>query len=111
MPCYRAMFPDFVAFIERQVKILSDPLFGDLQGTPPDPSSKPKSRHTGRGQATVAAIKTASGPTTSAAWHQQRRGPASQKNDEESCCVCKSQHSVEKCSQLDEMTHRRNWML
>ncbi len=36
---YRVMFPDFVAFIERQVKILSDPLFGDLQGTPPDPSS------------------------------------------------------------------------
>ncbi len=103
---YRAMFPDFVAFIERQVKILSDPLFGDLQGMPPDPSSKPKSKYTGRGQATVAAIKTASGPTTSAAWHQQRRGPASQKNDEELCCVCKSQHSVEKCSQLDEMTHR-----
>ncbi len=99
------MLPVFVAFIERQVKILSDPLFGDLQGMPSDPS-KPKSRYTGRGQATVAAIKTLSGSTTSAAWHQQRRGPASQKNDKESCCVCKSQRSVEKCSQLDDMTHR-----
>lgn len=103
---YRAVFPDFVAFIVCHVKFLSDPLFGDLQGTPPDPSFKSKSRHTGRGQATVAAIKTASGLTTSAAWHQQRKGLASQKNDEESCCVCKSQHSVEKCSQLDEMTQR-----
>ncbi len=103
---YGAVFPDFVAFIECQVKILSDPFFSDLQGTPPDPSIKSKSRHTGRGQATVGAIKTASGLTTSAAWHQQRKGPASQKNDEESCCVCKSQHSVEKCSHLDEMTHR-----
>ncbi len=84
---YRAMFPDFVAFIERHVKILSDPLFGDLQGTPPDPSFKYKSRHTGRGQATVAAIKTASGLTTSAAWHQQRKGPTSQKNDEVILCV------------------------
>ncbi|CAM4608863.1 unnamed protein product [Leuciscus chuanchicus] len=103
---YRAMFPDFVAFIERQVKILSDPLFGDLQGTPSDSSSKQKSRHTGRGQATVAAINTALGSTTSAAWYQQHRGPASQRNDEELCCVCKSQHPVEKCSQLDEMSHR-----
>ena len=103
---YRAMFQDFVAFIERQVKILSDPLFGDLHGDPPDPSSRPKSTSTGRGHATVAAINTTTGPTTSAAWHQQRRGPASQRNNEESCCVCKSQHSVEKCSQLEEMTHR-----
>ncbi|XP_056099936.1 uncharacterized protein LOC130078447 [Rhinichthys klamathensis goyatoka] len=103
---YRAMFPDFVVFIERQIKILSDPLFGDLQGMPPDLSSNPKSRHTGRGQATVAAINTASGSPTSAAWYQQRRGPVSQRNVEGSCCVCKSQHSVEKCSQLDEMTHR-----
>jgi len=84
---------------------MSDPLFGELQGKSPEPFSKPKSRYAGKGQATVAAINTASGSITSAAWNQQRRGPASQKNDEESSCVCKSQHSVVKCSQLDEMTH------
>ena len=36
----RPQFTDIVTFIERQVKIISDPVFGDIQNTPPDTGSK-----------------------------------------------------------------------
>lgn len=64
---YRAMFSVMVSFIECQVKILSDPLFGDLHTGQASSSfhvkAKPKS--TGKGLATVAAVHTVSEPCPS----------------------------------------------
>ncbi|XP_076853974.1 uncharacterized protein LOC143509288 [Brachyhypopomus gauderio] len=102
----RAMFADFVTFIERQVKIMSDPLFGDLQGTPSYHTSlKFKARPSGRGHVTVAAVDAAR-PSNSFAPRHQRKGPPVQKYDHGACFVCKGQHSVLKCSALEQMTHR-----
>lgn len=59
---YRAVFLNLVNFIERQVKILLDPLFGNVQETQPHDSVKykvmPKSLIKERSHATVAAINT-----------------------------------------------------
>ncbi|XP_063058655.1 uncharacterized protein LOC134452219 [Engraulis encrasicolus] len=74
----RARFSDFVIFIERQVKILSDPLFGDLQGTPPPPSFKSKAGPSGSRHVTVAAVDAVRPPNPSAPQHQHG-GPSAQR--------------------------------
>ncbi len=52
------MFSNLVKFIEHQVKILSDPLFGDLQSGQLASSFrvKPQSKLTSKGLATVSAV-------------------------------------------------------
>ncbi len=54
------MFSDLVNFIERQLKILSDTLFGDLQSGQLASSFrvKPKSKLTSKGLASVSAVNT-----------------------------------------------------
>ena len=41
----RALFVDLVTFIEKQVKIASDPLFGNIQDSPPTKSKSSKTSH------------------------------------------------------------------
>lgn len=102
----RAMFSDLVRFIEHQLKILSDPLFGDVHSGQASSSfrvkAKPKS--TSKGLATVAAVHTVSKLCLS---DVLITCPA-QPKDNKMCIACKSCHSLEKCSRLKSMTPVKN---
>lgn len=100
----RAMFSDLVRFIEHQVKILSDPLFGDSgQASSFRVKAKPKS--TSKGPATVAAVHTVSELCLSEV-QITCTSPAQPKDINKMCIACKSCHSLERCSRLKNMTHR-----
>ncbi len=99
------MSSDLVNFIECQVKILSDPLFGDLQSGQLSSSFrvKPKSKLTSKGLATVSAVNMVSDWCPS---EVQNTVPVQQKGDSKMCIACKDSHSLERCSRLKNMTHR-----
>lgn len=110
----RAQFMDIVTFIEHQVKIVSDPIFGDIQNTQVGTVSKNmsrtksqnKPRFKGDGFATtVTSIEISACEDSRKSNQVQRQSSASTKNT--SICVCCSQgHSLEQCPRLEEKTHR-----
>lgn len=93
----RAQFIDIVTFIEQQVKIVSDPIFGDIQTTPLPTGSKPvnitksqpKPRFKGDSYATtVSAIETpAFLETTNFLKEKSAQGHKSK--DFNKCLICK----------------------
>lgn len=106
----RACFKDLVSFIEREVKIISDPLFGDIQGTTSgSPASegvnkfKSQSKFRVRGDSfatTVAVVDTTKGSC-----------PVPQKQDslertKNACVCCSESHTLEECPKLKRRKHR-----
>lgn len=103
----RAKFSDLVRFIEHQVKILSHPLYGDLQSGQASSSfhAKAQPKSTSKGLTTVAAVHTVSQLYPSEVQHTDISS-AQQKNINKLCIVCKGCHSLDRCSRLKNMTHR-----
>ncbi len=98
---------DLVSFIERQVKIISDPLFGDIQDRPgSSPALKFKS------QSKFTRIKGNSFATTVSAVNTSKGScsiPQKQHSTERSskACVCCSQfHTLKECPKLKRRKHR-----
>ena len=107
----RACFRDLVSFLERQVKIISDPLFGDIQDmTRCSPTlmgvnkfkSQPKfSRARGSSFATtVTVVDTAKGSCS----NPQRQD--SKERSEKACVYCFQSHTLEECPKLKRKKHR-----
>lgn len=102
---YRAGFNDMVEFIERHVKILSDPFFGDLQEYSTNINSlratKPQSGSRMRGNvvaSTVTAMEAQGGD------REQLRSITKQ-NDKEHCVCCSMEHLLEHCKQFKRKRH------
>ncbi|XP_061908754.1 uncharacterized protein LOC133653469 [Entelurus aequoreus] len=98
----RATFPDIVSFIERQVKIATDPIFGNIQDTPKTMQSKNGSndgyqRHT-RNQGSFATTVT----SVNGKAHAKKVGAPL---DKRTCLYCKGEHALEVCSLLVERAH------
>lgn len=104
----RVIFPDLVNFIERQVKILSDPLFGNIQETQPHNSVKhqvmSKFLSKERCFATVAAVNTSADIRSTEQQAHSTSTPSMSKSV--LCCACRGGHTLEQCAQLKKMTHR-----
>lgn len=93
------MFPDLVNFIEKQLKILSDPLFGDIQDSKVDKRSiKIKSqKYKESSFATVAAVNTAMEP---------QENTATPGHDKKSCLCCQGAHPLGECNKLKKKMHK-----
>lgn len=98
----RAKFADIVGFIERQVKILTDPVFGNIQDVPKSLVHKeengakpsPLSRAKGSSFATPVERKTMSENTV-----------VDGHSPERTCLYCKGGHMLELCALLEKRAH------
>lgn len=102
----RAKFTDIVDFIERQVKIASDPLFGDIQDAPAVAATKdvrkakfqPHSRIKGSSFATtIATVERKAEPGTK----PKERNSSGTKV----CLFCGGGHPLDLCLQLEKKVH------
>ncbi|XP_071058619.1 uncharacterized protein [Pseudochaenichthys georgianus] len=100
----RATFTDIVNFIKRQVDIVSDPLFGDIQDTPPAANKdvrkatfEPRSRMRGSSFATT--ITTAN--KVEPGIRMKERGSL----DTTVCLFCGGGHTLDLCFQLERKAH------
>lgn len=107
----RACFKDLVSFIERQVKIISDPLFGDIQDrTSGSPASKSVNRFKTqskfsrvRGDSFATAVTVVD--TTKGSCSIPRKQDSMERS--RNACVCCSQsHTLEECPKLKGKKHR-----
>lgn len=110
----RTQFIDIVSFIERQVKIVSDPIFGDIQNTQLCTLSKNvnrmksqmKPRFKGDSFATiVTTIETPTREESRKSNQVQRQSSSSANNTSLGMC-CSQVHTLEQCPQLEKKTHR-----
>lgn len=109
----RALFQDLVLYIKRHVKILSDPLFGDIKDTPTGNSllrsvnrtkSQPESKFKGNSFATtVAPVSSAEKPGEKPAMITTH--PCSLKG-KLTCVCCAQSHSLDDCQQFKRKKHR-----
>lgn len=102
----RATFTDVVGFIERQMKIASDPLFGDIQDTPSTTANKdarksrfePSSRAKGSSFATtIATVERKVEPGTK----PEKGSSAGMK----ACMFSGGEHTLDSCRQLEKRVH------
>lgn len=99
---YRARFKDLVAFIERQAKILSDPIFGDIQD--PSPATNTKGHVKGISRSSFSkgnsfATSATAMTTPNASSHLQHN------TTEDQCVCCNHNHRLENCSRFKLMLH------
>lgn len=103
----RAKFTDIANFVERQVKILSDPVFGNIHDLPSTPMNKvmnrTKSQLPGR-PGHKESFATTVGPV--------ENKPQSAKKEKEykqmgrkACICCGGGHALEMCVQMGKMAH------
>ncbi len=106
----RAVFKDLVAFIERHVKIISDPLFGDIRDTAGPSSckvinrmkSQPVSKLRGNSFATtIAQVQTVE---SSRGLKVDSLGHGSVQKS--TCVCCSGSHLLEGCQQFQRKKHR-----
>ena len=107
----RAIFKDLVAFIEKQVQIISDPLFGDIRDVATGSSSikanskmksEPLNKIRGNSFATtIVPVQSAESSRDS------KEGTSSHGSLMKSTCVfCSGNHSLEKCQEFTRKKHR-----
>lgn len=117
----RATFNDIVHFIERQIRILTDPVFGDIQ----DASStmnkgivgttlKPRPRPKGSSFATTVTTvenqnNTAKGTENTTAIKGRRQDTISSATKD--CTFCEGEHTLEFCPRLEKKTHKEKIIL
>lgn len=110
----RAQFLDIVTFIEHQVRIVSDPIFGDIQnvqlntGNKTFNKMKPQSKPKFRGDSFATTITNIDNTTLEenikSKQVQQQSTPSAKTT---SICLCCSQnHTLEQCPQLEKRTHK-----
>ncbi len=101
----RAKFSHIVEFVEKQVKVLSDPVFGDIQDRQGTSKFKTPVLKPVRGSSfaiNVAASFLAKKPSN--VQSQQAHCSASKSNG--TCLICAKQHLLERCFALKEKTQR-----
>lgn len=110
---HRDTFPDRVNFIERQVKILSDPLFGSIQDDKPTAAIKTvistfsKGKPSLRGSSFATIITCPRTPVLEHATTNSMKIPPSTTNSLHLCLFCRrSGHSLEQCPHILKKTHR-----
>ncbi|KAK0139489.1 hypothetical protein N1851_023681 [Merluccius polli] len=107
----RAIFKDLVAFIEKQVQIISDPLFGDIRDVASGSSSikastrmksQPLNKIRGNSFATTIV------PVQSAESSRDSKGGTSPHGSlmKSTCVFCSGNHLLEKCQQFTRKKHR-----
>lgn len=103
----QAGFSDIVNFIERQVLIASDPLFGNIQDTL---NTSPKNTSGNRGSQNRIKGRGSSFATSVAAVNpgtKQRERTLSYKSMKMSCLMCGEDHKLEMCPKLEKKLHRQ----
>ena len=104
----RAMFSDLVKFIEKQVKIVSDPLFGNIYDTQPATSNKcltPRQTQETKGHSYATNVTAIEGQAKSE-WMEKKESSSSP-STYQNCLFCKKGgHSLDKCSQFKGKVHR-----
>lgn len=101
----RARFTDITAFVEKQVKILTDPVFGNIQDSPTmyKGGSKPKIQ-------LRSGIKGTSFATTvdsvERKCHSENKSKDTLQTRTNVCPCCEERHSLEKCVRLEKMAHK-----
>lgn len=100
---HRATFPDIVDFIERQVRIAADPVFGDIHYVSKSVQSKDASKgnyqHRVRNKGSSFATTVTSGDGKA---HKKQDGSSL---DKRVCLYCKDGHTLELCSLLEKRAH------
>lgn len=103
----RATFSNITDFIERQLKILTDPVFGNIQDAPPVTINKgvnkfklqPRSGMKGTSFATtVASVENKTQPAT--------KGKEQTFTARRMCLCCGGEHTLETCNRLEKRTHK-----
>lgn len=93
----RAQFRDIVTFVERQVKMSSDPLFGDIQSTQ-TVQQKPQPRNTIRNNfATTVVTNSKSIQCCDSDFRSKSQVV---------CLFCKHDHLLEQCAQMQNKAHK-----
>lgn len=95
----RATFADIVNFIEKQVKIATDPVFGDILDTPVPPTGK--DTKTFKSQPRYG-VKRSNFATTISAVEKVETGTAL---DKRTCFFCNGEHELELCPLFEKRAH------
>ncbi len=99
----RAMFSDIVTFIERQVKIAMDPVFGDIQDAPTLSVLKGSGRTNTIPRSKVGGSSFATSVTS---FKRKTRPDNKRDGAETSCLYCKNYgHRMESCTLLEKKAH------
>lgn len=107
----RACFPDIVSFIEQQVRIASDPVFGDIQDTPLVKGGikskyQEKPQYKRNSFATHVSIENEFKAEARKNENVQSLVTSGNKANPTSCLYCVRGHALEQCPQLGKKTHR-----
>ena len=103
----RATFIDITNFIERQVRILTDPVFGNIQDAPSLTTNKGVSKHNPQSRSgikgtsfatTVAPVGNKTQPGTKGKEHVQ--------TERKTCLCCGGGHALDLCPQLGKRAHK-----
>ena len=98
----RAVFVDLVNFIEKQVKIVSDPLFGNIQDTPSSSQARTATHMKQRKKGGTFATN-----VNSVKGGDDNRKIAPTPDDQIKCIFCQhTNHELDKCSQLKSKTQQ-----
>lgn len=101
---YRVRFPDLVKFIERQVKILTDPVFGNIQDPTSRNVAKPKSTvKTFKPKSSSSSFATTVDSVTKSAENSQYKilNPTMP-----FCLFCTNGHVLDDCPQFKKKLHK-----
>lgn len=105
---YRAGFSDMVDSIERHVRILSNPFFGDLQDNSGNTTlNRSKSQPSGKTRGNVVA-------STVSALDVRKEGRyphAFKENEDDHCVCCSIDHTLENCKQFERKGHKKRMSL
>nr|XP_055059768.1 uncharacterized protein LOC129443292 [Misgurnus anguillicaudatus] len=113
----RARFNDVVTFIEYQVKVISDPIFGSIQNLETKPTGKPKDIYKFKPQSqskpkfkgdsfatnVIHVDKPIVGKTKST---NDEHSSSQSKSNLSSCLFCSQGHSLEQCTGFGKKKHR-----
>ena len=106
---FRATFTDLVDFLERQVKILCHPLFGDISDSSPSPAMQGAYKNRVRSKSDIkgsfATYITTTNSTTAPPPAASAQFTASRSPPTEACLVCEQPHSMLKCPELTRISH------
>lgn len=94
----RATFKDMVNFLERQVKIITDPLFGDIKDATSQNVMRSKTQPHSRIKGNIFA-------TTVTVAEKKIGGTKENLPVDRSCLFCGGGHALEKCPQLEKRAH------
>lgn len=109
---FRATFPDMVCFLEKQVKVLSHPLFGDISDVRSNTlrasnASKSVPRNNVKGSSFATSISASDHAVSKSTVHRSTRQPiTSKESSSESCLYCQESHSLLKCTRLIKLSQR-----